>query len=331
MRRESGTNDIKQSAATAFVVAGTLLAAGSVFAQQYPIKPVRFVLPYGAPGGAPDIVARVLAAKLSDAWGQQVVIEPRVGAGGTIGTEVVANAAPDGYTILLTSPSHAINATLYRKLPYDPIADFAPISLLVDVPNILVIHPSVPARSVKELIALAKARPGSLNYGSAGSGSSQHLAGELFKKMAGVNIVHIPYKGGGGVVIDLVAGQLQLTFGSATSMPFVRSGRLIALAVTSAQRATSLPNLPTIAESGLPGYQAAAWYALFAPARTPKAIVDKVQAEVVRALKMPDVRERLAFETIQPVGSTSAELADLLPREIAKWGAILKESGATVD
>ena len=308
-----------------------VLAAAGACAQPYPAKPVRFVLPYGAPGGSPDIIARTIGAKLTEAWGQQVVVEPRVGAGGTIGTEVVANAVPDGYTLLLTSPSHAINVTLYPKLPYDAVADFIPITQLVEVPNILVIHPSLPARSVKELIALAKAKPGSLNYGSAGSGSSQHLAGELFRKMAGVDMVHIPYKGGGGVVVDLIAGQVQLTFGSATSLPYVRSGRLIALAVTTARRVSSLPALPTIAESGLPGYEASAWYALFAPARTPRPIIDKVQAEVVRALKSPDVRERLAFETIQPVGSTSAELAEFLKREIAKWGAIVRESGAKVE
>jgi tripartite-type tricarboxylate transporter receptor subunit TctC len=307
------------------------LASGGAHAQQYPSRPVRFVLPYGAPGGSPDIIARTIGAKLTEAWGQQVVVEPRVGAGGTIGTEVVANAAPDGYTILLTSPSHAINVTLYSKLAYDAVADFAPITQLVEVPNILVIHPSLPARTVKELIALAKSKPGSLNYGSAGSGSSQHLAGELFRKMAGVNMVHIPYKGGGGVVIDLMAGQVQLTFGSATSLPYVRSGRLVALAVTTLQRVTSVPNLPTIAESGLPGYEAAAWYALFAPARTPKAIVDKLQSEVARILKLADVRERLAFETIQPVGSTPAEFAEFLKREIVKWGAIIRESGAKVD
>ena len=319
---------------TAALIAMTLiaaLAANHAFAQQYPVKPVRFVLPFGAPGGAPDITARLLAPKLTEALGQQIVIEPRVGAGGTIGTEVVAKAEPDGYTILLTSPSHAINATLYSKLPYDPVADFAPITLLVEVPNILVIHPSLPARTVKQLIALAKSKPGRLNYGSAGSGSSQHLAGELFKKMAGVNMVHIPYKGGGGVVVDLIAGQVQLTFGSATSLPYVRSGRLIALAVTTAQRVATVPDLPTIAEAGLPGYEASAWYALFAPARTPKFIIDRLQSEVVRALKMPDVRERMAHETIQPAGSTSAELADFLKREIVKWGAIIKESGARVD
>jgi tripartite-type tricarboxylate transporter receptor subunit TctC len=312
-------------------IVATTLAASCACAQQYPAKPVRFVLPYGAPGGSPDIIARTIGAKLTEAWGQQIVVEPRVGAGGTIGTEVVANAAPDGYTILLTSPSHAINVTLYSKLAYDAVADFVPITQLVEVPNILVIHPSLPARTLKQLIALAKSKPGSLNYGSAGSGSSQHLAGELFKKMAGVDMVHIPYKGGGGVVIDLIAGQVQLTFGSATSLPYVRSGRLVALAVTTSQRMASVPNLPTIAESGLPGYEAAAWYALFAPARTPRAIVDKLQTETSRILKLPDVRERLAFETIQPVGSTPAEMTEFLKREIVKWGAIIKESGAKVD
>jgi tripartite-type tricarboxylate transporter receptor subunit TctC len=321
----------------ALALTACALAPGGAGAQpsaqypQYPVKPVRFVLPFGAPGGAPDIVARLLAPRLTEAWGQQIVIEPRVGAGGTIGTEVVATAAPDGYTILLTSPSHAINVTLYPKLPYDAVADFVPITQLVEVPNILVIHPSLPARSVKELIALAKARPGSLNYGSAGSGSSQHLAGELFKKMAGVSMAHIPYKGGGGVVVDLIAGQVQLTFGSSTSLPYVRNGRLIALAVTTAQRVNSLPGLPTIAEAGLPGYEASAWYALFAPARTPKPIVDKLHAEVTRILRLPDVRERLAFETIQAVGSTPAELAEFVKREIVKWGAIIKDSGAKVD
>jgi tripartite-type tricarboxylate transporter receptor subunit TctC len=304
---------------------------GSASAQQYPVKPVRFVLPFGAPGGAPDIVARLLAPRLTDAWGQQVVVEPRVGAGGTIGTEVVANAPPDGYTVLLTSPSHAINVSLYSKLPYDTLNDFIPVTQLVEVPNILVVHPSLPARSVQQLIALAKAKPGSLNYGSAGSGSSQHLAGELFKKMAGVQMVHIPYKGGGQVVVDLIAGQVQLTFGSSTSLPFVRTGRLIALAVTTSQRFPTVPNLPTIAESGLPGYEASAWYGLFVPARTPKPVIDKIHSDVTRVLKLPDVRERLAVETIQPVGSSSAEFADFLKREIVKWGAIIKESGAKVD
>lgn len=307
------------------------MGGATASAQTYPVKPIRFVLAFGAPGGAPDTIARTVGPKLTEAWGQQVLVDPRTGAGGTIATDIVAKAPADGYTVLLASPSHAINPALYRKLPYDPVADFAAISRVADVPNIIVIHPSVPARSVKQLIALAKSKPGMLNYGSAGSGSSQHLAGELFQKMAGVKMVHVPYKGGSAVVLDLMSGQLQLTFGSTTSLPGIRSGRLIALAVTTARRVSALPDLPTVAEAGLPGYEAAAWYAVFAPARTPRAIVEKLSAELARALKLPDVRERLAPQLIQPVGSSPAELAAFLDKEIVKWGAIVKESGAKVE
>lgn len=300
-------------------------------APAYPGKPIRWVLAFGAPGGAPDTIARTIGPKLTEAWGHQVIVDPRTGAGGTIATDIVAKAQPDGYTILLASPSHAINGALYSRLPYDPVADFAPVTHLADVPNIVVVHPSVPARSVKQLIALAKAKPGALNYGSAGSGSSQHLAGELFKKMAAVNMVHVPYKGGGAVVIDLISGQLQVTFGSTTSLPGIRSGRLVALAVTTAKRVSVLPDLPTVSEAGLPGYEAAAWYAVFAPARTPRPIVEKIQAEIARAIKLPDVRERFALQMIEPVGSPPAELGTFLQREIVKWGAIVRESGAKVD
>jgi tripartite-type tricarboxylate transporter receptor subunit TctC len=292
---------------------------------------VRLVLAFGAPGGAPDTIARTVAPKLTEAWGQQILVDPRTGAGGTIATEIVAKAPPDGYTLLLASPSHAINSSLYSKLPYDPVADFAAVTHAADVPNIVVIHPTVPARSIKQLIALAKSKPGALLYGSAGSGSSQHLAGELFQKMAGVKMVHVPYKGGGAVVVDLMSGQLQLTFGSTTSLPAIRSGRLIALAVTTARRVAALPELPTVAEAGLPGYEAAAWYAVFAPARTPRSIVDKVSAELARAIRLADVRERIEPQLIQPVGSSPAELAALLGREMKKWDAIVKESGARAD
>ena len=303
----------------------------SVAAQTYPTKPIRLVLAFGAPGGAPDTIARTVTPKLAEAWGYQILVDPRTGAGGTIATEIVAKAPPDGYTLLLASPSHAINSFLYGKLPYDPVADFSPVTLAADVPNIVVIHPTVPARSVKQLIALAKSKPGALLYGSAGNGSSQHLAGELFQKMAGVKMVHVPYKGGGAVVIDLMSGQLQLTFGSTTSLPAIRSGRLIALAVTTSRRVTVLPDLPTVSEAGLPGYEAAAWYAVFAPARTPRAIVDKVSAEFARAIKLADVRERIEPQLIQPVGSSPAELATFLGKELAKWGTIVKESGAKPD
>ncbi len=323
---------VSQSAALISVLAVTLTqGSGQAGAQTYPVKPIRFVLAFGAPGGAPDTIARTIGPKLTEAWGQQVLVDPRTGAGGTIATDIVAKAPADGYTILLASPSHAINPALYSKLPYDPVADFAAVSRVADVPNIVVIHPSVPARTVKQLIALARSKPGMLNYGSAGSGSSQHLAGELFQKMAGVKMVHVPYKGGSAVVLDLMSGQLQLTFGSTTSLPGIRSGRLIALAVTTARRVSALPDLPTVSEAGLPGYEAAAWYAVFAPARTPRAIVEKLSAELARALKLPDVRERLAPQLIQPVGSSPAELAAFLDKEIVKWGAIVKESGAKVD
>jgi tripartite-type tricarboxylate transporter receptor subunit TctC len=243
----------------------------------------------------------------------------------------VAKAPPDGYTLLLASPSHAINATLYGKLPYDTLADFAPVTLVAELPNILTVHPSLPVKSVKDLIALARAKPGALNYGSAGSGSSQHLAGELFNSMARVNMVHIPYKGGGAVMVDLISGQVQVTFGSATSLPHVRAGRAVALAVTTAKRASTLPDLPTIAESGLPGYEASAWYMVLAPARTPPAILDKLHAEIVRAMKLPDVRERFASQTIEPVGLPPAESAAYLAREVAKWAVVVKASGAKVD
>ena len=305
--------------------------AGPCGAQQYPTKPVRLVLAFGAPGGAPDTIARTVTPKLTEAWGQQILVDPRTGAGGTIATEIVAKAPPDGYTLLLASPSHAINSFIYSKLSYDPVADFAPVTHAADVPNIVVIHPSVPARSVKQLIALAKSKPGALLYGSAGSGSSQHLAAELFQKMAGVKMVHVPYKGGSAVVVDLMSGQLQLTFGSTTSLAAIRSGRLIALAVTTSKRVTALQDLPTVAEAGLPGYEAAAWYAVFAPARTPKAIVDRVSAEFARAIKLPDVRERIEPQLIQPVGSPPGELAAFLGKELKKWGAIVKESGAKVE
>src|SRR4030095_9647711 len=305
--------------------------SGEAWAQAYPSKPIRWVLAFGAPGGAPDTIARTVGPKLTEAWGQQIIVDPRTGAGGTIATEIVAKSPPDGYTILLASPSHAINSFLYGKLPYDPVADFAPVSHIADVPNIVVVHPSVPARSIKQLIALAKSKPGGLLYGSAGSGSSQHLAGELFQKIAGVKMVPVPYKGGGAVVIDLISGQLQLTFGSTTSLPGIRSGRLVALAVTTAKRVSVLPELPTVSEAGLPGYEAAAWYAAFAPAKTPGAIVEKLQLEIARAIKMPDVRERVSPPMIEPVGSSPSELATFLQREMAKWGGIVKESGAKVE
>lgn len=315
------------SAATVAMVSGAFSTAA--FSQaNYPNKPVRFILAFGAPGGAPDVAARLISPKLTEMWGQQVIVDGRSGAGGIVGTEAAARSAPDGYSYLITSPAHAINPALYEKLPYDPVADFLPVSLLMEVPNIVVVHPSVPARNIKDLITYAKANPGKLNYGSAGSGSSQHLAGELFSKMAGVKMVHVPYKSGPAAVTDLTAGMVQLTFGSSSALPMVRAGKLFALAVTTSQRVSTLPDLPTVSEAALPGYAASAWYGMFAPAKTPKAMIDKVQADVVRALKMPDVREKLAFASIEPIGSSPAELEAFLKAEMAKWSAIVKESGA---
>jgi tripartite-type tricarboxylate transporter receptor subunit TctC len=332
MQNSSAVVSYRVKAALISLLAMVLVQfSDEAFAQAYPSKPIRWVLAFGAPGGAPDTIARTVGPKLTEAWGQQIIVDPRTGAGGTIATEIVAKSPPDGYTILLASPSHAINSFLYGKLPYDPVADFAPVSRIADVPNIVVVHPSVPARSIKQLIALAKSKPGGLLYGSAGNGSSQHLAGELFQKMAGVKMVHVPYKGGGAVVIDLISGQLQLTFGSTTSLPGIRSGRLVALAVTTAKRVSVLPELPTVSEAGLPGYEAAAWYAAFAPAKTPRLIVEKIQLEIARAIKIPDVRERLSPQMIEPVGSSPSELAAFLQREMGKWGGIVKESGAKVE
>ncbi len=298
-------------------------------ADTWPVKPVRLVLSF--PGGAPDILARLIAPKLTDMWGQQVIVDPRSGAGGIVGTDVVAKAPGDGYTFLIASPSHAINPSLYPKLPYDSVADFVGVSKLAEVPNIVIVHPAVPARTLKDLIAYLKANPGKVNYGTSCCGSSQHLAGELFSKMAGVKILHVPYKSGPQVVIDLVAGQVQLTFGSSSAMPNVRSGKLVALAVTTAQRVSSIPDLPTVAEAALPGYEAAAWYAMFAPARTARSIVNRVQADAARALVMPEVREKLTAVAIEPVGSTPAEMDAFLKREIAKWSVVVKESGAKPD
>ena len=311
------------------VIYATSLFAQTVPTNTYPNKPVRFVLSF--PGGAPDILARLIAPKLTEIWGQQVLIDPRSGAGGILGTDAVAKAPPDGYTYLIASPSHAINPSLYSKLPYDSIADFAPVSQLVEVPNIVIINPNVPARSVKELIAYAKANPGKLYYGTSCCGSSQHLAAELFAKMASIKIVHVPYKAAPAVVIDLIAGQVQLTFGSSAALPNVRTGKLVALAVTTARRISSLPDLPTVAEAGLPGYEASAWYAMFAPARTPRLSVEKVQVDLARVLKMPDIYEKLAPLAIEPIGSKPAELESFLKREIAKWSVVVKESGATAE
>ncbi len=316
-------------------VAVLVLALGcaGAFAQAYPAKPIHLVVPYPA-GGPLDIMARAIGQKLTEAWKQPVIVDNRAGAGGNIGADAVAKAAPDGYTLLMGAvATHAINPVLYSKIPYDPIKDFAPVALVAQVPNILVVNPSVPAKSVRELIELARAKPGSLNFASGSTGSTGHLAGELFNTMAGVKMVHIPYKGAAPATTDLLSGQVQLMFDNlASALPNVKAGKLRALAVTTLKRSPAVPDLPTIAESGLPGFDLTTWFGLFVPAGTPPEIVAKLNAEVVRALNAKDMRERLEkMGTEPPADNTPEHFAAFVRSEAAKYAKVVKASGARVD
>lgn len=313
----------------ALLVAGALLAGSlPAWAQPYPNRPLRIVVPF-PPGGGTDIGTRIVAQKLQEAWGQAVIVENKPGAAGIVGTELTAKSAPDGYTFMMGNiGTHAINVSLYKKLAYDPVRDFAPVSMVADLPLLLLVHPSVPANSVKELIALAKSQPGKLNFSSSGAGGSMHVAAELFKSMTGVDMVHIPYKGGAPAVADLLSGQVALSFSTVLeTIQHVKAGKVRALAVTNDHRSIALPDLPTIAEAGLPGYQSISWLALFAPAGTPKDIVNKVSAESVRILKLPDVKERLLAQGAEPIGSTPEQLAATLAADIAKYAKVIRESG----
>jgi len=314
-------------------VCGALLigAAGSMRAQDYPTRTVRFIVPY-VPGGGVDFVGRTLAQKLSDSWGQAVIVDNRPGGGTNIGSELVARAAPDGYTLLIGGVPNTVNVTLYPKLSYDLIRDFAPVILLDTAPNVLAVHPLVPAKSVRELIALAKAHRGALTYASAGIGSSNHLSGELFRTMAQIEIVHIPYKGGGAAVTDLLGGHVTMYFGTTPStMPHVRSGKLRALGVTTAKRTRAAPDVPTIAESGLPGYEQSAWHGLLAPAATPQTIIATLHAEVLRVLRSQDVTDRFAVQGIEVIGSSPAEFAVFIKQDIAKYEKLVKTAGIRID
>ena len=313
----------------ALLVAGALLAGSlPAWAQPYPNRPLRIVVPF-PPGGGTDIGTRIVAQKLQEAWGQAVIVENKPGAAGIVGTELTAKSAPDGYTFMMGNiGTHAINVSLYKKLAYDPVKDFAPVSMVADLPLLLLVHPSVPANSVKELIVLAKSQPGKLNFSSSGAGGSMHVAAELFKSMTGVDMVHIPYKGGAPAVADLLSGQVALSFSTVLeTIQHVKAGKVRALAVTNDHRSIALPDLPTIAEAGLPGYQSISWLALFAPAGTPKDIVNKVSAESVRILKLPDVKERLLAQGAEPIGSTPEQLAATLAADIAKYAKVIRESG----
>lgn len=304
-----------------------------VAAQTYPVKQVRLVVPYAAGSGG-DIIGRVFAAKFGQNWSQQVLIDNRPGVGGAIGSELVAKSAPDGHTLVLgASSSHAINVSLYSKLSYDPVKDFAPIALLVRAPNVLVAHPSVPVRNVKDLIALARSRPGQLTFGSSGNGTSNHLSGELLKHMAGIDIVHVPYKGSPQSLTELMGGQLSTVFAPMlTAMPHFKSGRIKALAVTTVQRTAVAPDLPTIAESGVPGYDAHAWFGILAPAGTPREIVARLNKESLAILNQPDVRESLRQQGADPAESNTPEqFASYIQSEISKWGKIIRASGATAN
>ena len=303
-----------------------LIAAGCVHAQTYPIKTVRIVVPL-APGGSTDVLARLVAAKLSELWGQTVIVDNRAGAGTMIGAELVARAAPDGYTLLMVTSAFAVNFSLQEKVPYK-FSDFVALSNVGQTPNVLAVHPSVPAKSVKELIALLRARPGQMTYSSGGVGGSTHLAGELFKVLSKVDMVHVPYKGGGPAVTDLVSGQVTMTFGNLTTvLPFAKTGRLRALAVTSPRRSPLLPDMPTMAESGVPGFEAATWNGLIAPAATPKDIVAKLNADIVKVLSMPDTREKLATSGLEPIGDSSAAFSAHIANEIARWTNVVKAAG----
>jgi len=315
-------------------IAGLVLASLAAFAhaQAWPSKPIKYVVPF-APGGTTDILARTVGEKLALALGQPVVIENKPGAGGGVGAEFTAKAAPDGYTIMGgTISTHAINASLYDKLPYDPVKDFVAITLIARVPNMLVVNPSVPAGSVKELIALLKANPNKYTFASSGNGTSQHLSGELFKSMAGVEMQHIPYKGSPPALQDVVGGQVTMTFDNiTTAWPLAKAGKLRALAVTTATRSAIAPEVPTLAESGLPGFEVGSWQGVFAPAGTPPAIVRRLNVEIVKILNLPDVKERLVGLGAEPVGNSSEEFSAMVRGEVVKWADVVKKSGAKVD
>jgi len=306
--------------------------AASVHAQSYPAKPVRVVAPYPA-GGTLDVVTRMIGQRLGETWGQQFIVDNRAGAGGNIGTEIVAKSPPDGYTLLMGNVStNAINPSLYPKLPYDPFKDFAPITQTVSLQMALVVHPSLPVATVKELIALAKSRPGKLNYASGGIGTTQHLGAELFKHMTGIDMQHVPYKGNAPAIADLLGGHVVLIFDNLASvMPHVKTGRLRALAVTSLQRLPLVPELPTVSEAGLAGFELTGWHGLFAPAATPREIVQRLSAEVSRILNTAEMRQQLAAQGVEPVGSTPEQFAVFQKSEAAKWAQAIKVSGARAE
>ncbi len=316
------------------LMSGTVLlaAASAALSQPYPAKPVTIIVA-SVVGGPTDIVGRLVAQMLGEVLGQTVIVENRTGAGLTVGTTYAARARPDGYTLTIASPSsHSIAPGLYPSLPYDPVKDFEPISLLFTSPTALVVHPSIPVKTLKEFIAFARARPGQLNYGSGGNGTTSHLTGELFKTRAGVDIVHVPYKGSGPAATDLVAGQIHAMFqGLHLALPFVRSNRLRVLGVTSPKRSPMAPEVPTLDEAGLPGFSSSTWYGVMAPAATPRPIIDQLNAALLKSLNAPGMRQKVAEQGLTPVGSTPEAFAATLQDEIRTWTKVIRQSGARVD
>ena len=320
---------------TAIVALALCGWTASAFAQSgsasFPDKPIKIVVTFTT-GGAPDILARLIGERLTAAWGQPVIVDNKPGAGGNLGADFVAKAPPDGYTIVVgTVGTHSINGALYSKMPYDMVKDFAPITLLATTPNMLVVNNDVPAKNLKDFIALGK-KDGKMTFASSGSGTSIHVAGELFKTMTGIDMVHVPYKGRATAIPDVLGGRVTMMFDNMpSSLSLVREGKLRALGVTSSTRSPAAPDIPTIAESGLPGFDAVSWFALFAPANTPKPIIEKLQAEVRKILKTPDISKRLADNGLEPVGGSPDELAAYQKSEITKWAKVVKDSGAKVD
>jgi tripartite-type tricarboxylate transporter receptor subunit TctC len=307
-------------------------AGAAAHAQQYPVRPIRIIAQF-QPGTSTDVLARVIAQKLTEAWGQQVIVDNRPGAGGLVGTELGAHAAPDGYTLTMgVSSAFGINPTLYSKLPYDAIRDFAPIANLALTPQTLVASPSFVAKTVKELVAAAKSKPGTINYASLGSGSTSHLTMEMFKSTAGIQLNHVPYKGSPAAHADVMGGQVPIMFDAIpATLPHMKSGKLRGLGIATSARSPFIPELPTIAEAGYPGFEAVGWIGIVAPARTPEPVLNKLNAEMVRMLKEPDVKQRLDALAFTPVGGTRAEFAAFIKSEIAKWGKAVKESGAKAE
>jgi len=314
------------------IVAAVLCAfAGMAFAQSYPSKPIKIVVPY-PPGGFNDTLGRTLAAKFTEAWGQPAVVENKPGANTLIGSDFVAKSPPDGYTLLVVAFPFAVTPSLIRNMPYDTLKDFAPVVLAAQSPNLLVVNPSLPVKSVGELIALAKAKPNSLSYASTGNGSSNHISMELFKSLAGVDIVHIPYKGTAPAVTDLLGGQVHLMFDNVPNvLPHVKAGKLVALGQTGVKRSPLISDVPTVAEAGVAGYEVTVWFGLVAPAGTPREVVQKLNAETVRILAMPDVRERFLAQGVEPVGSTPEQFGEHIRTQMAKWAKVVADAGVKAE